>query len=163
VCEQNVTYSDVFHAIIAPQLKPTISEWDNGSEERLYPPNRPEEDSTSNPEAAWKPANDVEEAAPASFEGCREACKSVPHCLQFTFRPNVTSNGQPKDVYAGQCGLRMAITLGEKKELDEEKGAVMSGFDLERIDMWTRKRICKQAEFLTTWDNSGHLEPPKEG
>lgn len=160
---QNVTYADVFHALIEPHLKPTLSDWENGSEETLYPPNRSEEDFNSDPLAAWEPANPIKAEAPQSFEGCREACKAVHRCLQFTFRPGVTSNGQPTDVYAGQCGLRMAIALGERKELDEEKGAVVSGFDLERIDLWTRKRKCKDAVFLTEWDDGGHLEPPRDG
>jgi len=93
-----------------------------------------------------------------SFEGCREACKLNHECFQFRYRANATSDGQPIGEWNGQCGLRMAISLGQKVE--ESRAPAKSGYDLERIELWTRKRTCKEAVFLTEWDLSGNLEPP---
>ena len=159
---QNITYATVFNHLIKPRLHPTITAWDNGSEDHLYPPNRPQEDFEADPENSWKPRTALEEKAVESFEGCRDACKQFDDCFQYVWRPNVTSNGQPKGEFKGQCGLRMAITLGEAREVDQEKGAVVSGFDLERIDLWARKHQCREAVFLTEWDDSGNLEPPRD-
>jgi hypothetical protein len=58
--------------------------------------------------------------------------------------------------------MRKAITLGEKSThgLEDGRGAVKSGWDLERIEMWSMKHICDQAIYLPEWGNDGNLEPP---
>ena len=171
IIEQNITYSDIFWSLIQPILTPSLSDWDNGSEDILYPPKRSQEDFERDPSASWIPSNAVEKAAAHSFEGCRDACKAEKHCFQFAFRANRTSDGQPTEEFPHQCGLRKAITLGEKVEVKDgeeeeaegkKKVGVKSGWDLERIEMWTRKHVCESATFLTEWGGDGNLEPTKE-
>jgi hypothetical protein len=145
---------------VHPVLQSEASEWDNGSEDIVYPPKRSREDFEQKPEASWEPTPE-EELAVASFEGCRDACKQERHCFQFIYRPNTTSEGQPQDKWPGQCGLRNAITLGEHSThgLEDGRGAVRSGWDLERIELWTRKHVCDAAIYLTEWGDDGNLEP----
>jgi hypothetical protein len=78
------------------------------------------------------------------------------------YKPNVTSEGQPKGAWPGQCGMRIqAMSLGEHSTqgLEDGSGAVRSGWDLERIEMWTRKHVCEDAIYLTEWGDDGNLEP----
>ena len=158
--------------MVKPHLRAYAEGWDNGSEDILYPPHRPHEEFEADPENSWVPRTKEEHDAVSSFEGCKAMCQAEQHCFQFAFRPNTTSNGQPRREFAGQCGLRMAITLGEEAEekmmeSDEgdsqvPRGKVQSGWDLERIELWTRKHRCDEgATFLTEWGDDGNMEPPR--
>ncbi|KIW02545.1 uncharacterized protein PV09_06001 [Verruconis gallopava] len=161
---KNITYSDIFWKFVQPSLQPEANEWDCGGEDILYPPKRSREEFEADPEASWEPSPE-EEAAVFSFEGCRDACQRYAECFSFVYRPNVTSEGQPLDTWPGQCGLRMeTIVLGEKSTegLDVGRGAVRSGWEIEKIQTWTREHSCDQAKYITWWGDDGSLEPTSE-
>jgi len=153
---KNITYADIFSNLVQPNLPHEATEWDNGSEgDWLVPPKRGE-DQQDWPEYEPSPP---ELAAMSSYEGCRDACKAEPRCFQFSYGAGLTSQGQPWDKWPGKCGMRRAISLGERSTegLDEGRGPIRSGWDLERIESFKRHHICDEAIYLTEWDLSGNL------
>ena len=110
-------------------------DWDNGSGDTLIPPKKEEHDHDEDSADEPLELSDDDKKAAASFEGCREACRNSTGCMQFTYRTQ-------------QCGLRYAISLGEKQE--EGKG-VASGWDIERIEAFRRHHVCAHAVYNKEW------------
>ena len=46
----------------------------------------------------------------------------------------------------------------EERMKYREAGAPTSGWELERIEIWSRKHRCEEVVFKTKWDLGGRLE-----
>ncbi|PQE29652.1 glycosyltransferase family 31 protein [Rutstroemia sp. NJR-2017a BBW] len=112
-------FKDLFE-YIAPQFVSRMNDWDNTEEGWKIPHHPPGK----------------KQGSIISFEQCEAACQADANCFQFV------SHGTA-------CALSHTIRIGRQR-LAEEKGdyGYISGWNLERIQAWTRKTECASAHWL---------------
>jgi hypothetical protein len=71
-----------------------------------------------------------------SFEMCQAACDADKLCFQFVH-------------FGTECAISHHIRLGRKREPEDTRGVhYVSGWDMERIQDWTRKTQCASAHWV---------------
>ncbi|KAH7052286.1 hypothetical protein B0J12DRAFT_661161 [Macrophomina phaseolina] len=127
-----IFFSEYFDRFVEPYLQPTISDWDNLSEEWVYNGEREVVDEFT---AA---GSDVTRNAHRSASDCRNACIARHNCLQYSYEPDICrlssvlvlgkpDNNAAREIESGWLMKRIKSFRSELEPCDPERGWVVPG------------------------------------
>ncbi|KAI1084591.1 hypothetical protein F5B20DRAFT_591626 [Whalleya microplaca] len=120
----SIRFKDIYEEFIMPKLVARREDWDNLSEDVYYINPDIEYMQWQMKLAKHGPLRPVESNAHKSFEHCRELCKSVRNCFQFSY-------------HNGICAYHKGFRLGEPRmKARTQDRRWISGWDVGRIKAW---------------------------